>query len=438
MLQSDSPPRANRSSFVFIIGLLCAAVFAILIDGAGRLYLLDRTSNFDPDARVALHLSGPVGATKDDLQDAKIAWAYFENNTRPETGFVDSVAGFPSGTLWDQGSYILGLYAAKALGLVDEGEFHQRVNAFLNTLSAIPLFEGKLPNKVYNTITLQMTDYANNASPVGVGWSALDIGRLLSALRVLERRSPEHGPQIRAILATWDLNAMTYKGELVGAALEGDAILYPQEGRIGYEQYAARASALWGLDVVRAISVSRVLDWETVSGQAVPIDLRASSAFKSITPTLGEPYFLQGLELGFDSETAQLAAQVYLAQEARFEKTTIPTMVSEDHVNQEPYFLYSSVHSNGKPWAVVSEDGTFHDDKRTISLKAVMAWDALYNRDYTAALREDLKTLGTEGGWMAGLYEGSGEVNDVLTLNTNAVVLEAIHYKEFGPLWQIR
>ncbi len=427
----------NRSSLVFISGLLVAAVFAVSFDGAGRLLFLGQHSNFDPSASAQVLPVGPVGLADADVQAAQIAWRYFAKNTRPDTGLVDSVAGFPSGTLWDQGSYILALSSAQALGLVTDAAFDLRVTSFLDSLSTLPLFEGKLPNKAYNTINLSMTDYENNLSDVGIGWSALDIGRLLSALRVLERRSPKHSAQIRSVLAGWDLDAMTYQGEMVGAAIDGGVISYPQEGRVGYEQYAARAAALWGLDVVRAISASRIMDWETVSGQDVPVDLRSSSAFRSITPTLSEPYFLQGLELGLDSETAQLAAQVYLAQESRFAQTGTPTMVSEDHVNQAPYFLYSSVHSNGEPWAVVTEDGEFHNDKRTVSLKAVFAWDALYGRAYTGNLREGLVDLASEGGWMAGRYE-SGAPNDALTLNTNAVVLEAIHYKKFGPLWQLR
>lgn len=440
MLHSDAPkPSAkNRSSVVFVIGLICAALVAVSLDGAGRLMLLGPSSNLNPEATATVTPIGPVGLEPSDVAAAEVAWRYFAQNTRAETGLVDSVAGFPSGTLWDQGSYVLALSSARALALIDDAEFYSRTDQLLDTLGQLPLFDGKLPNKVYNTQTLQMTTYDNSVSEVGIGWSALDMGRLLASLRVLERRSPEYGDKIRTVLAGWDLNAMTFQGEMVGAAIDGETITYPQEGRVGYEQYAARAAALWGLDVIRAISAARIMDWEVVSGQGVPIDLRTSSAFRSITPTLSEPYFLQGLELGFDSETRQLAAQVYMAQEARFSQTGTPTMVSEDHVNQAPYFLYSSVHSNGEPWAVVSEDGTFHNDKRTVSLKAVFAWDALYGRDYTAKLRVDLSKLATDRGWVAGRYEATGEVNDALTLNTNAVVLEAIHYKKFGPLWQIR
>jgi hypothetical protein len=428
----------NRSSALFVLGLLGAAALAVSMDGWGRFML--RAGSAVVDFNMATNIV-PVAPRNLDAQDklaAQVAWRYFAQNTRPETGFVDSVAGFPSTTLWDLGSYVLALTAAHALGVIDDAEFDARTHKMLESLNKITLFEDLLPNKVYNTITLAMVDYNNNLTERGVGWSAIDIARLLSGLRVLERRQPEYGDQVRGILARWELDAMAYQGELTGAGLEEGLTVKPQEGRIGYEQYAARAAALWGLDVVRAMSAARILEWKTVSGVQVPIDQRSYSAFKTITPTLSEPYFLQGLELGLDSEAKYLATQVYLAQESRFQLTGTPTMVSEDHLNQAPYFLYSTVHSNGEPWAVVAENGQFHNDKRTISTKAVFAWDALYNRPYTNELRQRIANLASQGGWAAGEYENGQLPNDVLTLNTNAVILEAIHYVAFGPLWQVR
>ncbi|MEM6618972.1 MAG: DUF3131 domain-containing protein, partial [Pseudomonadota bacterium] len=231
--------------------------------------------------------------------------------------------------------------------------------------------------------------------------------------------------------------AMAADGELTGATRENGETRYLQEGRIGYEQYGARASALWGLDVIPAMSAARIIDWRRAAGVDVPSDRRDHNSFGSITPTLSEPYMLQGLELGLDAESARLATAVYRAQEARFRREGHLTLVSEDHLDRAPRFVYNSVFSNGRPWAVVTESGEHHPDMRTVSLKAAFAWNALYDTDYTAQALTQLADLATDGGWYAGRYEASGELNDVLALNTNAVVLEAIHYKAFGPLWQI-
>ena len=132
-----------------------------------------------------------------------------------------------------------------------------------------------------------------------------------------------------------------------------------------------------------------------------------------------------------------MASRVYRAQEARYRETGIPTMVSEDHLDQPPYFAYSSVFTNGKEWSVVNENGKRFDDLRTISVKSVFAWDAIYHTEYTRMLRRELSQLADpENGWPAGIYEMDGRVNTAFTLNTNAIVLEAIHNIAHGPLWQ--
>ena len=435
-MPSQVKPSNNRSSYAFMFGLVAAAGFAIATDGWGR--FMASTSHIAVQSLgEARHVpTAPRELTAQDMADARVAWRYFEQNTRPETGLVDSVAGFPSGTLWDQGSYLFALLSAKELGLISGFQFDKRVSAFLDTMALLPLFDGVLPNKAYNTITGEMVDYDNTVSDRGVGWSALDIARLLTAFRVLERRAPEYGAQVRAALSNWQLEKMATAGSLTGAALEGEATVYPQEGRIGYEQYAARAAAMWGLDVSSAISASAIMDWQQIEGVDVPIDRRSSSAFRAITPTLSEPYLLLGLEMGLDSEAQILASRVYDAQWRRYRETGKLTMVSEDHINQAPYFLYSSVFSNGNEWAVVSEDGTQFDALRTVSLKAVFGWDALYDNEYTGMLRDTLSHLASSGGWMAGEFEVDGQKNDVLALNTNGIVLEAIHFMAHGPLWQ--
>ena len=438
MLQSQTAPLLNRTSIVFLAGLLAAATFTLSLEkGAGLLIMRgdDFHSEFASPSREPVAVSTLTQADKDA---AEIAWAYFENNTQLETGLVDSIADFPSTTLWDQAGYIFAFIAAKRLDIIDVDEFNARAENLLHSFSTITLYQDDLPNKVYNTQTLKMTNYANNEVALGIGFSALDLGRFLMALRILELEAPHLGSQVRLLVNAWTPSAMSNEGELFGITELEDGAHEGQEGRIGYEQYAARAAALWGFDVSQAISARRVLGWETIHGVRVPIDLRLSTIFKSITPTLSEPYILEGLEMGFNHESQLLASRIYEAQEARFRDTGTPTMVSEDHISVAPYFLYSSVHSNDEPWAVVAENGERFDELRTLSVKAIFGWDAIYQTDYTAQLRDDVLDLGTpEFGWYAGRYEDSGEPNDTLSLNTNAVILEAIHYRAFGPFLNI-
>ncbi|MEO1733803.1 MAG: DUF3131 domain-containing protein [Pseudomonadota bacterium] len=435
-MSNPKPPFNNRSSILFALGLALSAGLAIGMDGVGALNL--RATAAPLQYKAARLVQAPAALSPVELAYAKVAWSYFEDNHQPTTGLVDSVAGFPSGTLWDQGSYLFALIAAERLSILEKTMFDDRVAALLDTLAALSLFDGKLPNKVYDTRSLQMVDYANTPVEDGIGWSALDVARMLMALRVLETRHQTHAAQVRAILANWDVAAMAKDGRLWGTTRADGEIRYLQEGRIGYEQYAARAAALWGLDVITAGSAQSILGWTDIEGVQVPVDLRTSSSFRAITPTLSEPYVLLGLEMGFDRETAILADRVYSAQEQRHVRTGIPTMVSEDNIDQAPYFLYSSVYSNGRAWAVVDDDGEHFPELRTVSTKAAFGWDALYGTEYAAQVVASLRELAADGGWASGRYEVTGNANDVTTLNTNAVVLEALHFKAFGPFWSFR
>lgn len=434
--QAEGISRSNRGSVAFLAGLLLTAGNAVNQDTWGQV-MRDSSLAQLPQAQ-GLVPQPARGLTAQDWQSAASAWHYFESHFRAETGFVDAIHDHPSATLWDQGSYLLALIAAQGLGLIDAEAFDQRSTAFLGGLERLPLFDGQLPNKAYDTRSLAMVDYANTPVPEGIGWSALDIARLLMALRALEMRAPSYGPQIRTLLGGWDLAAMTAEGRLWGSSRHQGQTQYHQEGRIGYEQYGARAAALWGLDALDASTARPILAWQEVSGVQVAADRRRAKDFGAITPVVSEPYLLQAFETGLNAEGRLLASRVYQAQEARARHTGKATMVSEDHIDQAPHFLYGSVFGNGVDWAVVAEDGSAHPELRTVSLKAAFGWDALYGTDYTQTVLAEMAPLAGEQGWYAGRYEEDGRINLALTLNTNAVVLEALHYKLTGPLLRVK
>lgn len=428
----------QRSSLFFLSGLLLASGSTIYSNFAmDRLTWISGATRY-LDMENRLQIAPKRALSSEDQKVLDTAWQFIARNTRPETGLVDSVSGFPSTTLWDQGSYLFALVGARQLDVIDPSEFESRVQSLLQSFAKLPLFEGKLPNKAYDTRTLEMVNYQNEVTTTGIGWSALDVCRMLMAFRALERIAPEYGPDIRDLLSDWDLDAMAQNGELLGTGiLDGETDLR-QEGRLGYEQYAARAAALWGLDVSQASSADRILEWVEVQDVALPTDRRDAARFEAISPILSEPYLLQAFELGFDREAEIFAERIYQAQENRYTATGILTAVSEDHINQDPYFLYSSVYADGEPWAVVTEAGGAFPELRTLSTKAAFGWDALYNTAYTDQLIEAVGSLGDpEQGWPAGLFERDQAVNDVYTLNTNAVIIEAIHFAVFGPMWKI-
>lgn len=429
----------NHSSLLpsvyFLAGLTATGAFAIYLDGGlGKAtqsvsWSVLQTAQNEP--QPARDLSA------EDLLYARTAWAYFDKNYQPATGLIDSVQGFPAGTLWDQGSYLLGMIAARSLGLISQQTFDQRTSALLTSFTRLALFDGRLPNKVYSTETLDMVDYDGALQPDGIGWSALDIARMLSALRVLELHHPHHGAHIRELLSNWDLSAMARDGRMMGSArLNGEAQLL-QEGRIGYEQYGARSAAMWGLDVLVAANAAPIMRWHDLDGIEIPIDLRSARQFDAITPVASDPFFLQAIEMGFTEESKVLAERVFEAQRRRFNQTGQLTMVSESNIDQPPHFLYNSLFGNGTDWAVVSEKGEHYPELRTISLKSAFAWDAIYASTYSQQVLKTLLPLATSDGWPSGTYEADGRVNEIYTANTNGVVLQALYYKAHGPMMQL-
>ncbi|MGB1235849.1 MAG: DUF3131 domain-containing protein, partial [Planktomarina sp.] len=394
-------------SIWFVSGLVVAAGMATYLDGAVQ-RPADMFAGY-VDLDQPLYPLAPIaGADRADREAAEIAWRFIVQQTQPDTGMVNSVAGFPSTTLWDQGSYLLALIAAVKLDVIDGAEFDRRTLDFLDALARIPLTQHGLPNKVYNTKTLAMTDYADIAKPDGIGWSALDIARILLALRILEKFDPATAPVVQNVVAGWDLSKLADDGDLWGASVINGQHMILQEGRIGYEQYAARAAAMWGLDVGAAMTADSILQWRSVAGIDVPIDRRSVQRFQIINPTSSEPYILMGLEIGLDGQSHALASQVLAAQKARYDQTGHITIVSEDHLDHAPHFAYASVFSNAQDWAVVDAQGKHFPEMRTQSTKASFGWDALFDTMYTNTAVAHIRDVTiTDNGWPAGIYEAS-------------------------------
>lgn len=426
-----------RSHIAFAIGISAAAAFVLSVETGVATSIGGVAGSRIPISQDQQKNAQFGKLSAQDKVDAAIAWAYFTSNTQTETGLVNSVENFPSTTIWDQSSYLLGLISAQRIGLVEMTEFDQRMDQVLETLARLPLFDGKLPNKVYDTRSLTMVDYTNQPVDRGIGWSALDVARMTVPLNILLYDYPQHAGRAGAILSAWDFSEMLKDGQLFGARVNEETGLTEivQEGRLGYEEYGARAVGLLGLDALSAAKYDDYLRFETVAGQSVAVDSRSFAEYDAHNYVVSEPYILTALEFGFDKDSQELASRIFQAMEGRYERSGVLTAVSEDNIDQAPYFLYNTVFANGTEWNALAEDGSEHPDKRTVSTKAVFGWHAIYGTDYSGELMDHIQPARTEGrGWMSGLYESDGRVNEVATANTNAIILETLQYKLNGPL----
>lgn len=428
-----------RGHIVFLVALVAGLFLVQWLDtrvgdhddqsGMESQSQMEKFATFTP-----LALTQPRPSTQADLQNAQTAWRYFKNNTNAKTGLANSANDYPSTTMWETGSYLIAILSAERLGLIQASEAEARIKAVLASLQKLRLFDGKLPNKAYNTETLELVDYTNKPSKDGLGWSALDIARIMSAFGLIERNRPDFAPAVEAILKTWQLDQMIEDGQLIGTNVADGKIRRDQEGRLGYEQYAAKAMMMFGYDASKAFDIQGKLMVQYVEGIPIAVDSRPQHGGEPGF-VVSEPYLFDGLEFGFDARSQLFATTVYQAQAARFVNTGKLTAVTEGHLNEKPYFSYATIWGGGSPWSVLSFKGDRMDSRRTLSTKAAFGWDALFGTDYTAKLVAAVAgNADPAKGWSEGIYEQDGKLNTSVTANTNAVILAALSFKATGPL----
>jgi hypothetical protein len=256
------------------------------------------------------------------------------------------------------------------------------------------------------------------------------------ALHALGRLHPQYAKQAKAVTALWRPEHIVRDGELVGGRVDKDGATEPvQEGRLGYEQYAAKAFALIGLKATKALDYTRQMALVEVEGIKVAYDRRSPAEFGAHNYVISEPYVLDGLEFGWDATSRELAWRVFLAQQRRFERTGVLTAVTEDHLDKKPHFVYNTVYSSGKVWNTITDTGADASAYRCLAVKAAFGWYALIGNDYTRKLIEAVAPLNDPTrGWLGGLYEATRQPNKSINANTNAVVLQSLAFIENGPL----
>lgn len=384
-----------------------------------------------------------------ELRAARTAWRYFELFTQESTGLANSVGNYPSTTLWDTASYIAGAVAAYELCLIEKPEFDRRLTQLLTTVKGLELFRKELPNKVYHTKTGAKVDYTNK--PGEIGFSALDIGRFLIWMRIVKNRYPHLGNTVDSVLLKWNFsNVIDDEGRLFGSYVDKDngETVYAQEGRLGYEEYAAKGFALWGFKPYLAHRAEPFLT-ASIYGVQVPYDGRDPRVFHSQNYVVTESYLQDGLELGFDlphDDTsaewvhsdgwrAEFADRVYQVQENRWRRTGFMTARSEHNVKGPPYFTYDTIFSDGYPWNTVTPRGDYVPDHAAVAAKAALGLWALWDTEYTDVLYEAIIELyDPETGMYEGLYErGQGRV-EIFTANNNGIILTALLHKVQGPI----
>ena len=391
--------------------------------------------------------------TAQEQEWAKIAWKYFENNVSPTTGLVNSIDKFPTATMWHVGDYLAALVAARELNIVQETEFYHRLSTVLHFLNTMPLFRGKVPHRSYHTGSGQMVD--EGADPGEIGWSAVDLGRMLVWLRIVRERYPRFSEYVDRIVLRWDLcDVIDSDGALYGAVQDNGHLQKYEERRSGYEGYTALGFQAWGWSTERA-SRKEPYDTERIYDVAVVPEARdphERGKSGNPPPVVTLPYVLDGLEFNWDlvddgwsldslhtdSARAELAQRIYTVQERRYEQKKIFTARTDHQISRAPYFVYDAIFAAGYPWNTMADSGQFMPDSALVSSRAAFGLWALWKTNYTDSLLPVVSALfDPSRGWFEGRLELTGGYERSVTATTNAVVLEALLYKAIGKLYRL-
>jgi hypothetical protein len=360
---------------------------------------------------------------------ARAAWSYVDRNWVDRTGLVGATEHYAMITSWDMGSILAALYSARGLGLIDAAEYDRRMSRLLATLAEVDLYEGVAFNKAYDSRTGRMVDRADRPSSQGYGWSVLDVGRILSWLKIVERGTPQHAEAARRVVGRLDFGRLVEDGYLIGGNLERGRTVTYAEGRVGYEQYAAEAFARWGHPAPRSARLAENTRPVSVLGHELYADTRGRDRLTS------EPFVLLGLEMGWSDEVRRLATSLLGVQRARHEETGTLTIASEDAMTEPPhYFYYYAIYQDGQTFVVDAQGARGPlTGPRWVSAKAALGWHALLPDDYTArAVEAIVPAMEPGAGWYSGVYESDGRRAGSLNINTAGVILQALLFRESG------
>ena len=429
-MKSHFEPPSRKLSLLATVGGVVTAIAAI----AGLEFAIASHRPIITASSIQpLSETKPVNSERISPEDqaiARQAWQYFQRNWNEETGLVNSVDKFTSVTLWDQAAAIAAIVSARELNLISNDELEAKLGLMLKTLATMPLYKNELPNKVYNAVTLLPVNYGEINKREEIGFSAIDLGRLAIWLKIVGARYPQLQSQTEAVWKYWKVDRLADKGQMYGTSVINKKEQYNQEGRLGYESYAAYGFHLWGLPVEKALDVKSNVAFIDLYEQSVPYDKRDHETSGANNYVLSEPYILDGIETGFRSLPKHYADRVLAAQEARYKATGKLTALTEDNLDRAPYFVYNTLYMNGKEWETSTDTRQSQNDLRFLSAKAAVGWHVLYDTEYTAKLMQFTSDkLKSDKGWYNGFYELLNQPNKALTANNNGIILECLLYK---------
>ncbi len=359
-------------------------------------------------------------------RDAALAFTYLTAFRKEASGLLPTTVTatgttpvtYDRITMWDVGSLLLGLHAARALGLLTGPRYRVWAKQIITNLPEVDILG----------LTLPASQVASDTgAPHTRDFNVCDTGRLLSAFHIL-RDDPGLEPVIMDKLARWELGGVLIDGQ-------PHSILSGQLRALTVSQcahYTARAFAQFGYDAKSPLDIemepSEEADWK----------MRILTTVSEIGLLGAEPLLLEPTELGWSPQSRYLADILFCEQVHTYARTGDLICVSEGPINHSPWFTYQGLNlgSETERWGVevISDRRRFDTDRfkrsvANISTKSAYLWNALHPHPYSTLLKNHARTRGRiEGlGFASAIFHDSGQpTHHYSDLNTNAVILQAI------------
>nr|WP_255553726.1 DUF3131 domain-containing protein [Maritimibacter sp. DP1N21-5] len=375
---------------------------------------------------IPLEPPEPVTFDDEDLADAELAYEYLTRFEIATTGLCpatvkeapDATIPHSELTMWDIGSLILALLAARELGLVDEDALVERILRILD----------HIPNTTYegHVVPAAIVD-TDNGRIRRDGFDACDFGRLSVALHFASQE-PGLAEACAAKYAEWGVAGLMTDGALVTVTRRGTRSSYWSH----CAHYLKRGLALHGIDGARS-PYSEAFVGDTEADRTMNL-LYAADAIGILS---SEPLLMEAVELGASRESKQLIDVFFAAlrhEDDAYDRLLAP---SETPLDAPPWFAYQGLDiGHAHRWSVSFLDSgrsRFEDitgsPHATFSSKAAYLWRAVRPGPFSDRLVEKVRENGRlEGlGFASGLhlsdYQPLAAYSD---LNTNAVILQAL------------
>ena len=375
-----------------------------------------------------------------EFQWARTAWRYLENNTDDVTGLVNGMDRVPTFTAWNAGDAIAATIAGHELGVIDAREFDLRLSRLLGFLATMDLSQGQLPNKVYNAVTGKMVGFENR--PDDIGWSAVDIGRLLLWLRIAGQRHPKFQEYADKVVVRWtfcNVHRRLRPAAGHGAQQRAGDPLSRRPPRLR----AARGRRLCGVGL-RCPPVYRVAGRGVGEHLRHALEGRRSRSAHARGAGPGAHHALSSSAASSSVGPLPMAAPRCATWRSRCSACRRNAGVASGQVTartdyqlrEAPYVVLDSVYASGYAWNTVGNDGKEYERLAQVSTRAAFGLAALWPGDYAEALIDNVRFLfDPDRGWFEGRFEQGGGPNTNITLSTNAAILETLLFKAKGTLY---